>query len=78
MILKKSAKQRLHKAELLEARRAKEGERAHIAHLMEAEAALAARHFRIEDAVSAIDQGEKMVSYLKDKGIMDGEGNVKT
>lgn len=77
MLLKESSKPRKRKAELEMAKRAKEEERQHIADLKGAEMAFQAKRYRLDDALNAIDQNEKMVAYLRERGVMDEDGNVK-
>ncbi|MDR3541449.1 MAG: hypothetical protein P4L69_10860 [Desulfosporosinus sp.] len=77
MILKKCARPRMHKAELVRVRRERDNDNVNISRLKQAEAALEAKHCRLEDAINALDQNERMVRYLKEKGVMDAEGNMK-
>eukprot|EP01022_Parablepharisma_sp_SALTPOND_P019020 TRINITY_DN3195_c0_g1_i1.p2 TRINITY_DN3195_c0_g1~~TRINITY_DN3195_c0_g1_i1.p2 ORF type:complete len:173 (+),score=5.96 TRINITY_DN3195_c0_g1_i1:638-1156(+) len=77
MLLKLSSKPRKRKAELEVERRAKEEEKQHIENLKNAEVAFHTKRYKFEDALHAIDQNEKLVTYLKQKGAMDEEGNIK-
>ena len=77
MLLKKTAKQRRRKAELIKVRREQEEERQHISNLIHAEAVLTSKHYRMEDAITTLDQNEKMLQYLKEKGVMDEDGRMK-
>ena len=62
MILKKSAKARKHKAELVQAHRAYEDGRAPVPRLTEYQAALIKKHRKAEDSESVKDVIEKMIS----------------
>ena len=62
MILKKDAKPRKHKAELVRARRTYEDGRAPVPRLTEYQAALIKKHRKTEDSESVKDKPESMIS----------------
>ena len=76
-ILKKDSKPRLKKKEAIELNNAKEVEKGHIHRLLQAEATLSEKKIKIEDAISVIEEHERMRQYLKDKGLMEESGQMR-
>jgi len=77
MILKRNAKQRKNKIELMQARQQKDDYDKHIKYLLDTETMLSNKKIKIEDAVTAFNENESMVKYLKENGIMDEAGHIK-
>ena len=77
MILKSSAKPRKRKAEIEKVRRDKEIEQDHMKRLLDVEAFVKSKQFKIEDVPNFIKQNEMLNQYLRDKGIVDEVGNLK-
>jgi len=78
MILKKNAKPRKTKAELIRYRQEKEAEESHIKNLFDFEAKLAGKRLKIEDALTAITENENMVKFMQEKGIVNENGQVNS
>jgi len=77
MILKETSRPRRTRAEIEMERNQKEAEKGHFEHLKSIEAEYQSKRFKLEDGLNAISENQKMVEILKDKGIMDNQGNIK-
>jgi len=77
MILKETSKPRRSRAELEIVRKEKEDARGHYEHLKNIEAQYIAKRYKLDDGLNAISENEKMVEIMKEKGIMDFQGNIK-
>jgi len=76
MIMKDSAKKRKRKEELNQMMLDREIEKDKINKLSQAEAILTAAHCRIQDLPKILEDNKNMVSYLKQKSIMDQDGKL--
>jgi len=77
MILKETSRPRRSRAEIEMERNQKEVEKGYFEHLKSIEAEYQSKRFKLEDGLNAISENQKMVEILKDKGIMDNQGNIK-
>lgn len=78
MILKKNAKPRRKKYELIRCKQEKEVEEQHIKHLYDIEAKLAGKRIKIEDALTAVTENENMVKFMQEKGIINEKGQINS
>jgi len=76
--LKKNAKKRRNKAELIRYRQEKEEEEQHVKHLYDVEARLAGKRFKIDDALAAISENENMMKFMQEKGLINEDGRVNS
>jgi len=77
MVLKKNAKPRRRKMEIIRAKQEKDEEDRHIRYLLDAEAKLSGKRMKIEDALTAVSENENMVKFMKEKGLLDENGALK-
>jgi len=77
MILKESSRPRRTHAELEIVRKEKEDQKGHFEYLKNMEAEYQAKRYKLDDGLNAITQNEKMIEIMKEKGIMDSQGNIK-
>lgn len=77
MILKESAKPRKRKAQIEEERKQKDDIDRHVGMLMDTEAAVKAKRYKMEDVPNLLKQNEELGQYLREKGIMDEMGQMK-
>ena len=77
MLLKSSSKPRKRKAELEIERKRKHDELAHVDYLKNVEYEFNSKKLKFDEALTLIDQNERLISYLKANGIMDDNGNIK-
>jgi len=77
MIMKNNVKKRRGKLEIEEEKRQKEEEKKEVAELKNAKAFLATKNLRPSDIPQIARQNEDLIVYVREKGLMDDQGNLK-
>lgn len=78
MLMRRDAHPRRSRAITIAEQQAHENERNHIEYLKNAESELGKRNYTMQDAIKAIDQNSQMISYMREKKLIDEKGNVIT
>jgi len=77
MILKSTAKRRRRKSEIEDEERKELEEEKVMKEFEEQKAILASKNLKPSDVGQVIDQNEKLIGYIKEKGLLDESGNFK-
>jgi len=62
---------------LIEYHHEQEQEKRHIDYLKAAEQELSKRNLTLHDAINNVDENAKLLTYLREKGMMDEKGQMK-
>lgn len=75
MILKSTSKPRKRKTELIAQKRVQEEEKEHIQYLKSVEKEFHTKDLKFDDALGVLEENERMLQYMKERGILDSNGN---